>query len=78
METCRASLDGLVVKVQCAPFPRWPEFASQAQNHTTRLSVATLSVVAAHTEQLERLTTRIYNHALGFGEGKKKKIGNRC
>ena len=27
---------------------------------------------AAHLEELERLTTRIYNHELGLWEGKKK------
>ena len=45
------------------------------------LSVSSHPVVVAHIEELEGLTTRIYNHALGLWEGKEKKkskIGNRC
>ena len=36
------------------------------------LPVSCHAVVAAHTEELERLTTRIYNHVLGLWGGKKK------
>ena len=37
-------------------------------------SVSSQAVAAAHIEEPEGLTTRIYNHALGLGEeGKKRK-----
>ena len=36
-------------------------------------SVSSRAVSAAHTEELEGLTTRIYNHALGLWGGKKNK-----
>ena len=36
-------------------------------------SVSCHVVVAAHIEELEGLTTRMYNHALGLWGGKKKK-----
>ena len=37
------------------------------------------AVVEAHIEELETLTTRICNHALGlWGDQKKRKISNRC
>ena len=44
------------------------------------LSVSSHDVVMAHTEELEGLTTRIYNYVMGLGEkGKKKrKVSNRC
>ena len=35
-------------------------------------SVSHPAVVAAHIEELEGLTSRIYNYALGFGEEKEK------
>ena len=57
--TCRHSLLG------------WPGFASWLRNHTTHLSVAMLWLQL--TEELEGLTTRIYNHALGLWGGEKKK-----
>ena len=49
-------------------------FASWSQNHTT-LSGSCHAVVAAHIEELEQLTTRIYNHVLGlWGGGKKGRL----
>uniref|UniRef100_A0A9L0I8A5 Zinc finger protein 286A n=1 Tax=Equus asinus TaxID=9793 RepID=A0A9L0I8A5_EQUAS len=38
-------------------------------------SVSSHAVVAAHIEELEGLTTRIYNHVLGLWGGEKKKRG---
>ena len=36
------------------------------------LFVSSHAVAAAHIEKLEGLTTRMYNHILWLGEGKKK------
>ena len=47
-----------------------------AELHTTCQAVVWQ---ASHIEELEVLTTRIYNYVLGlWGEKKKRKIGNRC
>ena len=54
----RASPDGLAVKVWHAPL-WWPEFGSRLQNHNT--PVSSHAVAAAHMEEPEGLTTRIYN-----------------
>ena len=74
----RASPDGLAVKIQCTPL-RQPGFSSlSAEPH--HLSVRSQAVVAAHTEESEGFTTRIYNYVVGLWTGGKKerKIGNRC
>ena len=38
-------------------------------------SVSSHAVAASHIEEVEGLTTRIYNHVLGLWEGKRKKRG---
>ena len=43
------------------------------------LSVSSHAVVVAHVEELQGLTTRIYNYVPGlWGEKKKRNVGNRC
>ena len=55
----------------------WMHFLVREPHHP---SISSHAVVVAHIEELEGLTTRIYNHALGLWGGKKKEreIGNRC
>ena len=59
---------------------RQPGFGSQAEPH--HLSVGSHVLAAAHMEEPEGLTTRIYNYILGLWGGKKRRkkreIGNRC
>ena len=57
-----------MVKVRHALLWR-PGFSSQAQNHS---SVSSHSVAVAHIEELEGLTTRIYNYVLGLWGRKKR------
>ena len=44
------------------------------------MSVTCHALVAVHREEVEGLTIRVYNHALGLWEEKqrKRKVGNRC
>ena len=72
-ETRRAIPGGLVVKVQCSNCFSGP--GSFPSPGTHQLSVSCHAVAAAHTEELEGLTTRIYNHALGLWGLKKKETG---
>ena len=54
-------------------------FASSDPRHGPTYRSLGHAVVASHIEELERLTTRIYNYVLGlWGRKKKRKIGNRC
>ena len=57
-----------------------PEFASLDPVHTPTQHSSSHAVVASHIEELEGLSTRIYNYVLGlWGEKRKKRnIGNRC
>ena len=54
-------------------------FTSLDPGHGPTHCSSSHGVVASHTEEVEALTTRIDNYVLGgFGEEKKRKIGNRC
>ena len=61
-----------------APFGL-PGFPSSDPGHRPMHCSSSHTVVASHIEELEGLTTRIYNYILGQAEKKKKKrkIGNR-
>ena len=56
----RASPDGLEIKVRGTPL-RQPGFGFQVWLEPHHSSVSSHAVVAAHTEELEGLTTKIYN-----------------
>ena len=73
-ERTRASPDGLAVKVRCT-LPWWPMFGSLGvEPHN--LSVSSHTVVAAHIEETEELTT-IHNNVLGLCGSKRKEKGGR-
>ena len=69
--TVQASHDGLERKVCHSHHFGGP--GSFPGHGTTPPSVSGRAVVVAHIRELERLTTRIYNHALGLWGGKKKR-----
>ena len=65
----RASPDSLEVKVWCNPLWR-PRFGSWEWNHTNHLSVSSHAVAAAHMEEPEGVTIKMYNYVLWFWEEK--------
>ena len=72
--TLGASPAGLVGKVWCSHQFGSLNCSLVAEPH--QLSVSCHAVAAAHIEELEGLTTRIYNHAVGLWGGKKRKGDN--
>ena len=65
-ETLRASPDDLGVKLQCSHCLSGP---GSVPGHGTTPLLTYCAVVAAHREELEGPTTRIYNYVLGLWGG---------